>query len=727
VQFATFPPAFDFGVATADHQCEAYVEGEDDIRDLWERVRGETLRGRATDFWNRFKEDVERAHRLGCTAFRLSLSWARLQPAPGQWSQTAFEHYQEVLRTIHEHGLKSVVTLHHNTWPVHVQEAGRGQGLLDPSFPDAFAAYAREVARRLGSQIDYYVTLNEPNQLIFGYVKPWWMRSYRMPPGLDRYAGTLKQMRAVELLIPNLFLAHARARAAIHRELPGAKVGANPFILGLPAWLQMLLDWNATHLQSREQLYRHGTRIAERSLPQWGKVDVALAHITFDSTRSGQVLFSESYLITRIALLTRAGSARPARVGVVKTTIAARRAADLLPGVDTKEYDSLSLAMAAFSRGEIDGVLDDEVTLLPFNQAGTAIRPLENQEQAYCAAVAPGNRALLNAVDIAIRNFKDADVSDPSGWRRSVERWLPQLAGDPPRSLRRATLANLGSTRASRRSIADIPRLDGSLQRIRRRGFLRVGVAPGIPGLCMSDGKGDYSGLEPDLARALASEIFGSADGHVRFVPIEVDQRLSATRSPFRFVERVLRVTSAFSTIITTNWWNLGMAGRLAPFLCPPECVGALDFVGIDYYWGVNRLSLSRLTGLLAAMEGRYRTAPVWPRGLYDVLARQAKLFPNLRLIVIENGCVTVADGFSRADYLQRHLVEVQRAVSDGVPVDGYMCWSLTSNREWGLPFDDSSDFGLYHIDLEGDDALRRTATDASVTYQRILARRSAT
>ena len=51
---------FRFGVATADHQCEAY-DGRDDIRDVWERVRGLVPRGRATDFWNRYREDVDLA------------------------------------------------------------------------------------------------------------------------------------------------------------------------------------------------------------------------------------------------------------------------------------------------------------------------------------------------------------------------------------------------------------------------------------------------------------------------------------------------------------------------------------------------------------------------------------------------------------------------------------------------------------------------------------------
>src|SRR5579864_9381171 len=103
---------FRCGVATADHQCEAY-DGRDDIRDVWERVRGLTPRGKATDFWNRYKEDVDLAKRLGCRAFRLSLAWARLEPEPGVWDEAACAHYREVLQYLRGAGMTTVVTLHH--------------------------------------------------------------------------------------------------------------------------------------------------------------------------------------------------------------------------------------------------------------------------------------------------------------------------------------------------------------------------------------------------------------------------------------------------------------------------------------------------------------------------------------------------------------------------------------------------------------------------------------
>ncbi|MGH7716273.1 MAG: family 1 glycosylhydrolase, partial [Vulcanimicrobiaceae bacterium] len=136
-----FPADFRFGVATADHQCEAYT-GQDDIRDAWERVRGLTARGKATDFWNRYKEDVDLARGLGCRAFRFSLSWARVEPEPGTWDDATFAHYRDVLQYMRDAGMVTIVTLHHNTWPLHVQAAGNGAGLLDPGFPGRLAAYA---------------------------------------------------------------------------------------------------------------------------------------------------------------------------------------------------------------------------------------------------------------------------------------------------------------------------------------------------------------------------------------------------------------------------------------------------------------------------------------------------------------------------------------------------------------------------------------------------------
>ncbi|MEO5617572.1 MAG: family 1 glycosylhydrolase, partial [Candidatus Eisenbacteria bacterium] len=236
----------------------------------------------------------------------------------------------------------------------------------------------------------------------------------------------------------------------------------------------------------------------------------------------------------------------------------------------------------------------------------------------------------------------------------------------------------------------------------------------------------EWRGLEVDIARALARRLFGDPS-RVRFLAIDPMLRTSAVRSiwlwPLEFVQRVLAL---FSTVANSDWWNLGMAGRLPTFLCPAECAGQMDFVGFDYYWGVQELRWDRLRALLDTIGFRFSRAPVHAGGLRRLLIRYARMFPGKEILIFENGCIEKADGHSREEYLRAHLWELQKAIAAGIPVRGYVYWSLTSNREWGLPFGPESDFGLYHIDLDRDPELKRVATPAAEAFRQIALSRDA-
>jgi general L-amino acid transport system substrate-binding protein len=52
----------------------------------------------------------------------------------------------------------------------------------------------------------------------------------------------------------------------------------------------------------------------------------------------------------------------------------------------------------------------------------------------------------------------------------------------------------------------------GRLPRIRQRGMLVCGVAPGVAGFAQVDDRGRYSGLDVDICRALSAAIFGTPD-----------------------------------------------------------------------------------------------------------------------------------------------------------------------------------------------------------------------
>ena len=247
---------------------------------------------------------------------------------------------------------------------------------------------------------------------------------------------------------------------------------------------------------------------------------------------------------------------------------------------------------------------------------------------------------------------------------------------------------------------------------------------PGVAGLVAHGSQDDkgYEGLEPEIAREMARLLFGDSS-RVAFVPLHGDRRLNATRSSWLHALFSLRKALAiFTTLLGTNWWNLGLAGKLPEFLCPRECVGALDYVGLDYYWGVPSFWPSEIHRLSCASDFDYANAPAWPDALDLIIAEAERDFPGKPIVIVENGCVARVPGFSRADYLAAHVKQVRKAVARGAPVEAYLCWSITSNREWGLRFGDGNDFGLYHIDLDTDPGLERKATDSSRAYAQLIA-----
>jgi beta-glucosidase/6-phospho-beta-glucosidase/beta-galactosidase/ABC-type amino acid transport substrate-binding protein len=727
------PASFLFGVATSDHQCEAYEQRYEDIRDIWEQRRQLVERKQATDFWHRYPEDIQLAKALGCKAFRFSLAWSRLEPVPGQFNDEAFAHYQQLIETIRAAGMEPVMTLHHFTWPVHVENRG---GLVGKDFPAIFASYAAEVASRLGQQVRYWITFNEPTQLIYGYIKPWWEQYYPMPPGLPANAAFTDQLEAVGQLMRNLFQAHTAARRVIKQNNPAALVGANPFILGLPVWLQRLIDWNVTHLRTWDDWLHQGQRYTRRRLIEHGKVDVVISTLTMTRERAGQVDFSEAYFLASLALLVQTGSAAQETKDLAGSTIAVIRhstAQDairtLLPTATARVINSYAQALRELDSEQVAAILSDDTILqglMQQHQGRYRLLDTLPTTEPYAAAVAKGNPELLEAVDNALQRFKNTGA-----WASSFAQHLPvQPVPPPPELTRSATLADLSEwqpahSKEEGKYTAPAIGRKTLLERIKARGHLVVAVKEDVPGFGYRDPQtGELSGLEIDLARAIAQEVFGDP-GKVVFHPAQIQQRLPLVRSALRFFDPLFKLYSISSTALSSNWWHLGMAGKLPAFLCPPECIDQQDFAGFDYYWGISTLQLHRIQQLLASTHGDYDQAPVWPGVLYGMLKYHAKLFPQKEILLIENGCVVTADGLDQASYIERHVRQVQRAHRKGIKVAGYLCWSITSNREWGLNFGPGNDFGLYHIDLDNDPELKRVPTPSATTYQNIIEKKT--
>ena len=154
------------------------------------------------------------------------------------------------------------------------------------------------------------------------------------------------------------------------------------------------------------------------------------------------------------------------------------------------------------------------------------------------------------------------------------------------------------------------------------------------------------------------------------------------------------------------------------------------DFMGAQYYTKFKQLPIP-VPGLGAIpVFGRDHrnyeiSATGWevrPDGLYDVLKR-CQDWGFERIIVTENGTAVpdVVEGDRvhdprRVEFYRRHLDQVRRAIQDGIPVEGYFCWSLMDNFEWAEGY--GPRFGITYVDYESQ---RRIVKDSGRFFQQFL------
>jgi general L-amino acid transport system substrate-binding protein len=69
-----------------------------------------------------------------------------------------------------------------------------------------------------------------------------------------------------------------------------------------------------------------------------------------------------------------------------------------------------------------------------------------------------------------------------------------------------------------------------TLKTVKDRGMLSCGVSQGLPGFSTPDDKGNWTGLDVDICRAIAAAIFNDAS-KVKFVPLSAKDRFTALQS----------------------------------------------------------------------------------------------------------------------------------------------------------------------------------------------------
>lgn len=102
----------------------------------------------------------------------------------------------------------------------------------------------------------------------------------------------------------------------------------------------------------------------------------------------------------------------------------------------------------------------------------------------------------------------------------------------------------------------------GTLDDVRKKGSVRCGVSQGNPGFSNPDAKGNWTGLDVDVCRAVSAAIFGDPD-KVKYTPLSAKERFTALQS------------GEIDVLSRTTTWTLVRDSALG-----------LNFTGVTYYDG---------------------------------------------------------------------------------------------------------------------------------------------
>lgn len=118
------------------------------------------------------------------------------------------------------------------------------------------------------------------------------------------------------------------------------------------------------------------------------------------------------------------------------------------------------------------------------------------------------------------------------------------------------------------------------------------------------------------------------------------------------------------------------------------------DFLGVQNYTrsiiGKNGLQPTKEDAELTQMNYEF-----YPEALENVIRKVAQDFKG-DIIITENGIAT-GDDTRRVEFIRQALNGVHNCIDDGLPIKGYMHWSLLDNFEWQKGY--AMTFGLIAVD----------------------------
>ena len=118
----------------------------------------------------------------------------------------------------------------------------------------------------------------------------------------------------------------------------------------------------------------------------------------------------------------------------------------------------------------------------------------------------------------------------------------------------------------------------GTLEDVKKKGFIQCGVSQGLPGFSNPDSNGNWTGLDVDVCRAVAAAALGDAS-KVKFSPLSAKERFTALQSG-----------------------EIDMLSRNTTWTATRDTALGLNFAGVNYYDGQGFMVRKSL-GVKSAME----------------------------------------------------------------------------------------------------------------------------
>jgi beta-glucosidase len=239
-------------------------------------------------------------------------------------------------------------------------------------------------------------------------------------------------------------------------------------------------------------------------------------------------------------------------------------------------------------------------------------------------------------------------------------------------------------------------------------------------------------GVQAIRANAKPGTKVGLAENATITVPvIETPEHIEAAKKAMR------EANAGYLTAIMEGRYTdayLAHAGADAPKFTDAEmkAIGSpVDFVGLNVYTPSYVRADDSASGFaFVPPPASYphmmsNWLHVGPEALYWGPKLAAQIWNIKEIYITENGAssadVLTPDGHvydsDRVMYLRNYLTQLHRAVSEGVPVRGYFCWSLMDNYEWADGY--AYRFGLHYVDFA---TQKRTPKLSAHFYREVIA-----